>query len=158
MMLRVSGLQHLPPHAYLWSGEGHQVFPRLSERLRQHQTAEEDVQVTELPDATWSIELRESNGDPGSHRYFVDPARGYVLTGAEFDYTQTVYQRVITTIEEVADGVWVPMGIMSYNLISGDADRIVISDLEVNPELSDEDFRLLFPAGTQVHDSTSQYE
>lgn len=151
MNLRVSGLQHLPPYAYLWSGEGHRTFSRVSERLRQHQnSADENVQVTELPDATWCIELTRNSGRPGSTRIFVDPARGFVLTGAEYHDNEAVYRRVATTVEEVADGVWVPIEVIDYNLISGDADRIVLSDLQVNSELVEDDFRVLFPVGTQV--------
>ena len=88
----------------------------------------------------------------GYERWFVDPDRGFVVTGGEHHDGTAVYRRFKMSIENVGDDLWVPTEIIDYNVISADADRVVVSDLQVNPELTDEDFRVRFPIGTQIDD------
>ncbi len=152
-----SGLVYLPPFRFhCFDRETRRMLWPLSELLRKRPDAGKQILITELPDATWQIEIPDAFDENQRNLYFLDPARGFVITGAEYYHMQTVYSRLTTTIEQVADDVWVPVDVIQYNVFDGSADRIVLSDIEVNPELADEDFRVLFPVGAQIQNSVEE--
>jgi hypothetical protein len=53
---------------------------------------------------------------------------------------------------ECAPGVWIPSEIISFDRYSASGFKILISDVELNPEFDESSFRYQFPVGTDVDD------
>lgn len=53
---------------------------------------------------------------------------------------------------ECAPGVWLPSEIISFDKYSASGFKILISDVELNPEFDESSFRYQFPVGTEVED------
>ena len=51
---------------------------------------------------------------------------------------------------ECAPGVWIPSEIISFDKYSATGFKILISDVELNPEFDESSFRYQFPVGTEV--------
>lgn len=151
-----SGLAYFPPFGFLYVDDDRRVLWTLPELLRRHRDLGKEINVTELPDGTWQIEAPNDGIAGGRMRFFFDPQRGFVMTGAEMWDQTAVYERTAPRIEQVADHLWVPVEITVYNVLNGDADRILVDDLKVNAQLTPEEIQLRFPLGTQVDDFVNE--
>jgi hypothetical protein len=56
---------------------------------------------------------------------------------------------------ECAPGVWIPSEIISFDKNTASGFKILISDVELNPEFDESSFRYQFPVGTEVEDHVS---
>jgi hypothetical protein len=151
-----SGLAYFPPFGFLYLDEDRRVLWTLPQLLRRHRDSGNEISVTELSDRTWQIERPSDGIAGGRERFFFDPERGFVMTGAEMRDQTAVYRRIVSRIEQVADHLWVPVEITDYNVFSADADRTLVDDLKVNSQLTPEELQLRFPLGTQVDDFVNE--
>ncbi len=98
------------------------------------------------------IELDFIRLDDGKERlvstYVSDPSRGYLITlGRQFDDAGKVVAEYRVETAEIADGVWFPTRITSWDEVNKNKLEIEVSDLKVlPPQWGDFEFRLLRPA------------
>lgn len=176
-LTRQSGLSNFPPFVDVLDtlGGGEQfALTTLSEELQARQVEGQTIHVEEEPAGTWRIAVPARDAPKKEEiRLWVDPARGCVVTRIEWVElnvpahvvakwtgktppgnlpSELPYRRLQIVLHEAESGRWVPKELNLVEVLSKHCRRIRLTDIELNPALTDEDFRVRFPVGTQVDD------
>ncbi len=148
------GLRDLPPFS---RGCGDlEPFPQ---KLRKWAQAKAPLQITQRSGGQWECVFPDPGGDDLRYRVVLDPMRGGVATLEERFHADLpgapVWCRTFVRVA-ASKGVWYPCESVWVNVLDGTAYRVLLTDMEVNPDLSREGFQVRFPVGTVVDDSVLQ--
>jgi hypothetical protein len=149
------GLEYVPPYAGHLVGDSVQL--RLSEMIERTVNSGQPLKIVAGSDGIWDISGFTATNGLGPYRMRYDPSAG-MLREVAFEHQGKVWERYEVDVVALPDGFTVPREVRLMGLIgeSGDGRRWTFSDFEINPTVTDEDFRVQFPPGTKVVDTVSR--
>ena len=147
------GLRYLPPFSSVYGDGELEPFPQ---RLRKWVKQGVQVRVTQRSDGQWEFVYPDLNMSDFGYRTVLDPKRGGVFTleecfAAELPGAPVNFRTLVRVAS--SQGVWYPEEVVWVNTLDGTSYRLVLSDVQVNPDFAGESFQAVFPVGTVVDDA-----
>jgi hypothetical protein len=142
-----SGLGYFPPYF---------EKDRLPDLLRRERSKGRLARVTEDDQGIWHIEVIDDANAKSLKRIDYDRAKGGVVTGAIWKEGNppTAFKRITVELQRIEDGYWVPKTVENRFVLNVpvSVDYVFFRDVKLNRPVSNSDFQLQFPAGSQVMD------
>lgn len=147
------GLRDLPPFSSAYGDGELEPFPQ---KLRKWVKQGVQVQVTQRSDGQWEFAYPDPNLAGFGFRTVLDPKRGGLFTleerfAAELPAAPANFRMLVRVAS--SQGVWYPGEVVWVNTLDGTTYRVLLSDVQVNPDFAGGSFQAVFPVGTVLDDA-----
>jgi hypothetical protein len=142
-----SGVGYFPPYF---------EKDRLPDLLRRERSKGRLARVTEDDQGIWHIEVIDDANAKSLKRIDYDRSKGGVVTGAVWKNGEPpkAWKQITVELQHIDGSYWVPKMVENRFILDKpvSVDYVFFRDVRLNRPVSDSDFQLQFPTGSQVMD------